>query len=86
MGGMHGERGVHGRSMHHKGGGGHVWWGYTWQGAVLEQDACMAGGTCGWGYTLQGAMCGSRMHAWRTVRILLECILVTNDFATLMGF
>ena len=57
------QRGVHSR--------GHVWWGYAWQGA------CTAGGMCGEGHAWQWG------HAWqerrplqRTVRILLECILV----------
>ena len=68
------------------GGGWHVWWGegHVWQGA------CMAGDMHDRGHGWQGVCVAGGMddrggggHAWqktrpleRTVRILLECILV----------
>ena len=69
QGGMHGKGacmagGMHGRGVQNKGG-----WGHVWQGGMCGWGACMAGG-----------------HAWqerwplqRTVRILLEYILVSKN-------
>ena len=60
--------GMHGRGMRDRG---HAWWG-----------VCMAGDMCGGGCAWQGGVWGrgragqERRPLQRTVRILLECILV----------
>ena len=67
-------------------GGGHAW-----------QGACVTGGMHGRGCAWQGGMCSRSMHggghAWqerrplqRTVRILLECILVINVINPLSSY
>ena len=76
-------------------GGGHVWQGGMHGGMCgghAWQEACMAGGMCGRGAcVVVGGMHGRpHMPHWqilrdtvneRAVRILLECILVSNLFA-----
>ena len=68
QGGMHGLRGVHGR--------GHAWPGVcVWQGAMCNQEACVAGGVhgqgacmaggCAWPGGMHGRWCAwPRGHAW----------------------
>ena len=82
-GGMYGEEGTHGWGMHGRGacmagGVGMHGRGRAWQGA------CMAGGY------MHGRGVHGRGHEWRgrqplqrTVRILLECILVFKIFIPL---
>ena len=65
--GMHGKGVCIVRGVH--GRGGVHCRGHAWQGCAL-QGACMAGG-CAW---------QQRRPLQRTVRILLECILVVNYF------
>ena len=55
--------------------GEHAWWGEAWCGACVEGGSCTARDMCG----------GQELRAWqqrwplqRTVRIILECILVSG--------
>ena len=64
VGGMHGG-GVHGRACM---AGGHAWWGHVWQGDVHGRGACVV-----WQIPRDTVN-------ERTVRILLECILVWHAF------
>ena len=67
---------------------GGVWWGHAWQvgACVCVWGGGMHGrGECGRGHVWQGGVHG-RGHVWqerrplqRTVRILLECILVLSN-------
>ena len=72
-------------------GGGHVWWGECVAGGMHGRGmgvagAYIAGDVCGRGACMAGAACvAGRGHAWhmvneRVVYILLECILVRNEF------
>ena len=67
-------------------------WGHAWQGGMCGGHAWQGGvHGRGWGHVWQGAcMTGWGRHAWQarwpllwTVRILLECILVCQNFRTL---
>ena len=85
-GGMHGG-GMHGRDIH---GGGHPWQRgmhdssrHAWQG---REEGIHGRGMCGRGGMAEGT-CMEGGHVWqerrplqRTVRILLECILVYHNF------
>ena len=91
-------RGWHGRGVYIT--GGHMWKGVACMaGRHVWQGACVARGCAWWGCAWQGAfVAGWRghayqggMHAWqerlplqRTVRILLECILVLSLLVTCM--
>ena len=74
---------------------GHAWWGVCMAGSVHGRGACMArghvwqGGVHGGGHAWQGGACHpcppQILRLWHTVneravRILLECILVYNEF------
>ena len=63
----------------------------AWGGACMARGGCawlrVHGGVCGRGANMVEGMRGRGGHAWqeiqplqRTVRILLECILVSNCF------
>ena len=78
--------GVHGRGCAWQG----VCMGVCMAGGVHGGRACMAGDICGRG-SIGGRGHGwlGGMHAWqerqplqRTVRILLECILVSDEYTT----
>ena len=81
VGDVHGRgRGMHGQRLH-------AWWGHVYWGGVHGRGVCQAGEACMAGVVWQGASMARghvwQGHAWqvirplqRTVRILLECILV----------
>ena len=59
--------------------GGRAWQGACMAGGMCGRGVCMAGGMHGRGHEWQGVVHGRRQERWplqRTVRILLECILV----------
>ena len=70
-----------------KGGGVmHGKWGHAWQGACVLGGHAWWVGVHGRGACMAGGVCGVGVHVWqeirplkRTVRILLECILVLNN-------
>ena len=81
--------GVHGRGACVAGGcvcgRGHAWQGTCMLGGCIWYGVCVAGGMYGWGdmSARGGVACVVGGHAWqerrplqRTVRILLECVLV----------